>query len=79
MHWIVFLLLEYVNELMDLLFQHVIYDQATYQQKLDEIQVPPNLCAEFERPAKDQAVKQHISRFKYIGLGQIVICSNLVC
>lgn len=54
---------EYVDELMDLMFDHIILDPGPFANKVLEIPIPADLCAEFERPAKEDVIASYVSRF----------------
>lgn len=55
--------LEYVTELMDLLFNKVIHDPAPFVAELKAVAVPGFLCSLYERPEKAKAKASHVSRF----------------
>ena len=59
--------LEYVTELMDLLFNKVIHDPAPFVAELNTVAVPAFLCSQYERPEKADAVARHVSRFSIPG------------
>ncbi|KAK7944366.1 hypothetical protein WMY93_000094 [Mugilogobius chulae] len=53
----------YVDKLMALLFDSVVEDPLLYQTTFESIPVPESLCAQFDRPEKQEAVSRHRSRF----------------
>lgn len=53
----------YVDRLMELLFDCVVEDAKPYQEFSDQITMPEPLCAQFDRPDKQEAVSRHRSRF----------------
>ncbi|KAI7813506.1 hypothetical protein IRJ41_018585 [Triplophysa rosa] len=55
----------YVKELLNLVFEEVIIDPTPFGEELKTIPVPPELCAEFERPSKeDQLTKLRYARWR---------------
>lgn len=57
--------LEYVTELMNLLFNEVIHDPAPFVAELKAVAVPRFLCSQYERPEKADAIARHVSRFSW--------------
>ncbi len=55
--------LEYVTELMDLLFNEAIHDPAPFVAELKAVAVPGFLCSQYERAQKADAIASHVSRF----------------
>ena len=53
----------YTDELMDLLFEYVLQDPQPYFDELLKIPVPDDLCAQYERPAKEDVIAALVSRF----------------
>ncbi|XP_061599729.1 uncharacterized protein LOC133462479 [Cololabis saira] len=53
----------YAGDLMDLIFEKVIEDPAPYTTELMEIPVPEDLCAEYERPDREDVIARYVSRF----------------
>ena len=53
----------YTDELMDLLFEDVLQDPAPYANQVLKIPVPEDLCAQYDRPAKENIVAPFQSRF----------------
>lgn len=45
---------EYVDELLDLIFENVFQDPAPYLDEVLKIPIPEDLCAQFERPEKQE-------------------------
>lgn len=60
--------LEYVDELMDLLFNEVILDPAPFVAEVKAVAVPGFLCEQYQRPEKADAVAGHVSRFSCPGM-----------
>ena len=48
---------------MDLIFEKVFWDQESYKSEVEKINIPEDLCAQFERPAKEEVIQQYVSRF----------------
>lgn len=53
----------YVDELMDLVFDVVFVDPAPYVSQLKQIPVPELLCSQYDRPEKEDVVARYVSRF----------------
>lgn len=53
----------YVNDLMRLLFVEVFEDPANYVEELRKVPIPVALSAQFDRPAKEDLIARHVSRF----------------
>ncbi|XP_059386284.1 uncharacterized protein LOC132121128 [Carassius carassius] len=53
----------YVDDLLDLIFDKVFVDPAPYVDDVLRIPIPPALCAEFDRPEKEEAISSRVSRF----------------
>ncbi|XP_077102145.1 uncharacterized protein LOC143753562 isoform X5 [Siphateles boraxobius] len=43
---------KYLDDLQDLIFEHVFVDPAPYMDEVLKIPIPPDLCAQYERPDK---------------------------
>lgn len=54
---------EYVDDLLDLIFDKVFVDPAPYVDDVLRIPIPPALCAEYDRPEKEEAISSRVSRF----------------
>ncbi|XP_061566080.1 uncharacterized protein LOC133420407 isoform X1 [Cololabis saira] len=54
---------KYVDELMDLLFDHVFYDKESFQSEVLNIPIPEDPCPNFDRPAKEDVIASYVSRF----------------
>ncbi|XP_057183575.1 uncharacterized protein LOC130550184 isoform X3 [Triplophysa rosa] len=54
---------EPTHQLLNLVFEEVIIDPTPFGEELKTIPVPPELCAEFERPSKEETIARHVSRF----------------
>ncbi|XP_078141072.1 uncharacterized protein LOC144539533 isoform X2 [Centroberyx gerrardi] len=48
--------IDYVDELMDLIFDHVFQDPAPYVSQVFMIPVPEDPCAQSDRPAKEDVI-----------------------
>uniref|UniRef100_A0A9J8D7P0 THAP-type domain-containing protein n=1 Tax=Cyprinus carpio carpio TaxID=630221 RepID=A0A9J8D7P0_CYPCA len=46
----------YLDDLQDLIFEHVFVDPASYMDEVLKIPIPPDLCAEYERPDKEEVI-----------------------
>ena len=53
----------YVGELMDLILEKVYWDQATYRSEVLKINIPEDLCAQYERPDREEVIAKYVSRF----------------
>ncbi|XP_054650468.1 uncharacterized protein LOC129191284 [Dunckerocampus dactyliophorus] len=53
----------YVRDLMRLVFEEVLEDPTKYTEELKEIPIPDEVCAQFERPSKEEVIATHVSRF----------------
>ncbi|XP_042577379.1 uncharacterized protein LOC122134219 [Cyprinus carpio] len=47
---------KYLDDLQDLIFEHVFVDPAPYMDEVLKIPIPPDLCAEYERPDKEEVI-----------------------
>lgn len=65
----------YVSDLMRLLFTEVFDNPDTYVEDLRKVPVPEDLSAQFERPAKEDLIARHVSRFNPAVAGSQ--CSSL--
>lgn len=54
---------DYVEKLLDLIFEKVFQDPAPYVAELQKIPVPQNLCDEFDRPDKLDVITGYVTRF----------------
>ncbi|XP_052464668.1 uncharacterized protein LOC128021464 isoform X1 [Carassius gibelio] len=54
---------KYVDDLLDLIFDKVFVDPAPYVDDVLRIPIPPALCAEYDRPEKEEAISSRVSRF----------------
>lgn len=54
---------EYVDDLMDLVFEKVFVDPAPYTEEIMKISIPEDLCANYERPDKESVINNFVSRF----------------
>ncbi|KAF4115269.1 uncharacterized protein LOC131535869 isoform X2 [Onychostoma macrolepis] len=53
----------YVDELLKLVFDEVIMDPSPFVDEMKAIPIPTPLCAEYDRPSKEEAIAHHVSRF----------------
>ncbi|XP_039537948.1 uncharacterized protein LOC120486154 [Pimephales promelas] len=53
----------YVDDLLDLIFDKVFVDPAPFLDEVLRIPIPPVLCAEYDRPEKEEAISSRLSRF----------------
>ncbi|XP_071377166.1 uncharacterized protein [Centroberyx affinis] len=53
----------YVDNLLQILFNEVLDDPGRFTTELDQLTIPEPLCAQFERPDRDEAVAGFVSRF----------------
>ncbi len=53
----------YVEELLDLIFNQVLVDPAPYVDEVLRIPIPPALCADYDRPEKEEAISSRVTRF----------------
>ena len=56
--------LGYIDELMELMFNEVVSNPGKYAAELDKVLVPPTLSTQYDTGDKEEAIKQHVSRFK---------------
>ncbi|XP_016362898.1 uncharacterized protein LOC107704481 [Sinocyclocheilus anshuiensis] len=59
----------YVDELLKLVFDEVIMDPSPFVDEMKAIPIPTPLCAEYDRPSKEEAIAHHVSRFNQEGVG----------
>ena len=55
--------IEYVEDLMDTIFDEVIPNPEPYREEIQKIEIPPDLCAAYDRPNKEDVIAHHVSRF----------------
>lgn len=72
----VFYCTEYLDDLQDLIFEHVFVEPASYMDEVLKIPIPPDLCAEYERPDKEEVVSTMVSRFNHQLVGNQHICPD---
>ncbi|XP_056312320.1 uncharacterized protein LOC130223502 [Danio aesculapii] len=60
---------KYVEELLKLVFEVVIMDPTPFVDEMKAIPIPKSLCAEYDRPTKEEAIAHHVSRFSQEGVG----------
>ena len=53
----------YVDQLLDILFNDAIHDPVGFKELSDNIVLPPDLCAAYERPVKSEAERLLVRRF----------------
>ncbi|CAM4736139.1 unnamed protein product [Leuciscus chuanchicus] len=56
---------EYLDDLQDLIFEHVFVDPAPYMDEVLKIPILSDLCAEYERPDKEEVISTMVSRFNH--------------
>ncbi|KAK7150844.1 hypothetical protein R3I93_011943 [Phoxinus phoxinus] len=54
---------DYVDELMDLIFEKVSEDPGPYEAEVHKIPIPDDLSAQFEKPDKMEVIASYVSRF----------------
>ncbi|XP_039520202.1 uncharacterized protein LOC120474086 [Pimephales promelas] len=54
---------DYVDGLMDLIFEKVFEDPGPYEAELQKIPIPDDLSAQFEKPDKKEVIASYVSRF----------------
>ena len=54
---------DYVDALQRLVLEEVVFNPGPYQQLRDEVEVPEDLCAAYERPNMEEAVASRWSRY----------------
>lgn len=54
---------DYVDELMDLIFEKVFEDPGPYEAEVQKIPIPDDLSAQFEKPDKMEVIASYVSRF----------------
>ena len=59
-----FFLLGYINSLLDLLCDRVVSNPGPFQELLNEMKIPENLCAAYERPSSSVAIENMTSGFR---------------
>ncbi|XP_073804855.1 uncharacterized protein [Danio rerio] len=59
----------YVEELLKLVFEVIIMDPSPFVDELKKIPIPKPLCAEYDRPTKEEAIAHHKSRLSQEGVG----------
>ncbi|XP_037649668.1 uncharacterized protein LOC119502670 [Sebastes umbrosus] len=58
----------YVDDLMDLVFEKVFVDPAPYTEEIMKINIPEDLCANYERPDKESVINDFVSRFNAVAV-----------
>ncbi|XP_078142320.1 uncharacterized protein LOC139930535 [Centroberyx gerrardi] len=58
----------YVDELLELLFESIFPDPAPYVEEVLKIPIPDDQCAQFQRPTKEEALAGFVSRFSRGGV-----------
>lgn len=53
----------YAAELMHFLCTDVVFNPQHFAVALNAIDIPPDLCANYVHPDKDQAIAEYVSRF----------------
>ncbi|KAK7881422.1 hypothetical protein WMY93_029831 [Mugilogobius chulae] len=54
---------QYVDDILELVFEEVFHDPASYVQEMQMIPIPPPLSTEHSRPDKETVVAGFVSRF----------------
>ncbi|XP_056110656.1 uncharacterized protein LOC130088048 [Rhinichthys klamathensis goyatoka] len=54
---------DYVDGLMDLIFEKVFEDPGPYEAEVQKIPIPDDLSAQFEKPDKMEVIASYVSRF----------------
>ncbi|CAM4720959.1 unnamed protein product [Leuciscus chuanchicus] len=67
---------EYRDDLQDLIFEHVFVDPAPYMDEVLKIPILLVLCAEYERPDKEEVISTMVSRFNHQLVGNQHICPD---
>ena len=55
---------DYVDDIMDVIFEEVFPNPTPYTEALLEIPVPEPLTAQYEKPDKEAVISSLVSRFK---------------
>ncbi|CAM4683430.1 unnamed protein product [Leuciscus chuanchicus] len=61
---------------IDLIFEHVFVDPAPYMDEVLKIPILSDLCAEYERPDKEEVISTMVSRFNHQLVGNQHICPD---
>lgn len=48
---------------MNTVFEEVVRDPLPFLDAIQQIPVPPNLTAQYDRPSMEEAIAEHVSRF----------------
>ncbi|CAM4735792.1 unnamed protein product [Leuciscus chuanchicus] len=67
---------KYLDDLQDLIFEHVFVDPAPYMDEVLKIPILSDLCAEYERPDKEEVISTMVSRFNHQLVGNQHICPD---
>ncbi|CAM4710204.1 unnamed protein product [Leuciscus chuanchicus] len=67
---------EYLDDLQDLIFEHVFVDPTPYMDEVLKIPILSDLCAEYERPDKEEVISTMVSRFNHQLVGNQHICPD---
>ncbi|CAM4577938.1 unnamed protein product [Leuciscus chuanchicus] len=67
---------QYLDDLQDLIFEHVFVDPAPYMDEVLKIPILSDLCAEYERPDKEEVISIMVSRFNHQLVGNQHICPD---
>ncbi|CAM4534933.1 unnamed protein product [Leuciscus chuanchicus] len=67
---------QYLDDLQDLIFEHVFVDPAPYMDEVLKIPILSDLCAEYERPDKEEVISTMVSRFNHQLVGNQHICPD---
>ncbi|KAG1926112.1 hypothetical protein F2P79_025081 [Pimephales promelas] len=67
---------KYLDDLLDLIFDHVFVDPAPSMDEVLKIPIPPDFCAEYERPDKEEVVSTMVSGFNHQLVGNQHICPD---
>lgn len=55
--------LDYIQELMEVLFENVFDDPRPYIMEVEKIKIPEPLSSQYDRPPKDKVIAGYMSRF----------------
>ncbi len=54
---------DYVDNLMDLIFEKIVMDPTPYMDDILKISIPEDLTSQFEKPDKLEVIARYVSRF----------------
>ncbi len=54
---------DYVDNLMDLIFEKIVMDPTPYMDNILKISIPEDLTSQFEKPDKLEVIARYVSRF----------------